>query len=852
MKDMKEDTIKNLELLARRMKIRMPVLFTGAGFSFGAKNAHGVKLPLSSGLKDMLIDEFMILDSEASKELKEESLSTVYSVACDKMGAEQAASYLTNIFRDCIPLDHHRVVASYPWRRIYTLNIDDLLENAVETGYLFPIDSARMSQKPSDKAIDYIKLHGSVRNREAGYIFSNEEYTRATTGHLDVRYARLMEDLQTEDFVFIGATTTEEADIDYYLHMYNEGGDSRHGGFFYVDPKPRYAVRSKIEKAGAHLLEMTCEEFAEWLRKQMGTAPRTTPRSIGKSNFIRNFLNINSLQQSQANVDYPESRLYLGEQPQWQDIFNDWDFTDPRAARISADIEKMLENYRGGIVVAISSKAMGGKSVMLKRLGQIMLSHGHNVVHYVGNDFNQRNFREYAANLPGETVVLLVDDAASYYNPIARIVEEFTPSKRLVIITTSRLYYHFKKHYDLKHLPGYRYYNLDNLSKDDMSALARSAVDTLKKKLLLGPLAGKEYNEQVRHFMRKNDIAEALWDINEGEGFRRKLQKSFGHVIHIEEDGKAIQDVLCALAIFNKADLPYMPKTLLTLWKPGVYRRIEKSLVDLTKPMIPDGLSLRTNILLPSIMDKCPQSERARIVRELLLLVAPMLGAPTSYWNQIQSRLMNVRFLHKILKIEPRKIKEILNKLGPSYKDNPPYLVQLAIIEQGFDDYAHALNHLQQAEQLSARSYNISNAIARNYLRRASRDREITREVAQANYEIGRDLMVKLIDEREQYQVRAYSVHSLVTETVSYWNRYGIKADAESLKELIGYIEMVFDKATDDSKVSHTCQILRGYIKRHKLTGKLPKFNLESLAILHSLMGDDEVSMFLEDDDLDF
>lgn len=213
---------------------------------------------------------------------------------------------------------------------------------------------------------------------------------------------------------------------------------------------------------------------------------------------------------------------------------------------------------------------------------------------------------------------------------------------------------------------------------------------------------------------------------------------------------------------------------------------------------------------------------------------------------------MNVRFLHKILKIEPRKIKEILNKLGPSYKDNPPYLVQLAIIEQGFDDYAHALNHLQQAEQLSARSYNISNAIARNYLRRASRDREITREVAQANYEIGRDLMVKLIDEREQYQVRAYSVHSLVTETVSYWNRYGIKADAESLKELIGYIEMVFDKATDDSKVSHTCQILRGYIKRHKLTGKLPKFNLESLAILHSLMGDDEVSMFLEDDDLDF
>lgn len=848
---MDENTEKNLELLARRMKTRMPVLFTGAGFSFGAKNARGVKLPLGGALKTMLVKDFLALESDTVKELEGESLSTVYSIACDKMGADRAATFLTNIFSDCIPLEHHRVVASFPWRKIYTLNIDDLLENAVDAGYLFPIDSPRMSQKPSDKAIDYIKLHGSVRNREAGYVFANEEYTRATTGHLDVRYARLIEDLQTEDFVFIGATT-EEADIDYYLHMYAEGGDSRHGGFFYVDPSPRYAVRNKIEKAGAHLLEITCEEFAEWLKTQAGTMPRTTPRTIGQANFERNFLNVNALLQTQANIEYTESNLYLGEQPEWQDIFNDWDFKDPRAERISTDIEKMLENGCEGIVVAISSKAMGGKSVMLKRLGQIMLSHGHNVVHYVGNDFNQRNFREYAAYLPGDTVVLLVDDAASYYNSIAGIVEGFSRSKRLVVITTSRLYYHFKKHYDLKHLPGYRYYNLDNMNKADMTAIACSAVDTLKKKLLLGPLAGKEYSEQVRHFMRKNDIAEALWDLNEGEGFRRKLHRSFGHVIHLDEDGKAIQDVLCALAIFNKADLPYMPKTLLTLWKPGMYRRIERCLVDLTKPMVPDGLALRTNILLPSILGKCPQSERVRIVRELLLLLAPMLGMPTSYWNQIQSRLMNVRFLNKKLNIETHKIKEILKKVGPSYKDNPPYLVQLAIIEQRFDDYAHALNHLQQAEQLSARSYNISNAIARNYLRRASRDNTISREVAQANYETGRELMIKLINEKEQYQVRAYSVHSLVTESVTYWNRYNIKADAESIKELVGYIDMVFDKSSDDPKVEHTSQILMRYIKRHKLTDKLPKFNHKNLAIIRSLMGDNEATMFLEDDDLDF
>lgn len=44
---MTDETVKNLELLKRKMESDIPpVLFTGAGFSYGAKNGAGNELPL--------------------------------------------------------------------------------------------------------------------------------------------------------------------------------------------------------------------------------------------------------------------------------------------------------------------------------------------------------------------------------------------------------------------------------------------------------------------------------------------------------------------------------------------------------------------------------------------------------------------------------------------------------------------------------------------------------------------------------------------------------------------------------------------------------------------------------------
>lgn len=104
-----------------------------------------------------------------------------------------------------------------------------------------------------------------------------------------------------------------------------------------------------------------------------------------------------------------------------------------------------------------------------------------------------------------------------------------------------------------------------------------------------------------------------------------------------------------------------------------------------------------------------------------------------------------------------------------------------------------------------------------------------------------------LIGEREQYQVRAYSVHSLIVESVALWEKYGIEPTAEDLKSLLGYLRLVPVRQESDKRMQHAGKKLMDYIERRKLTSRLLNLGLEDLAPLKSVLYNDEDF----DDDID-
>src|SRR5262245_31961717 len=99
------------------------ILFLGAGASIGARNRLGEELIGSERLGAHLAER-------AGLEYQNELLPAVYAAARAALGSDQTERLLEGAFRHCRPSPDQLALARFPWRRIYTVNIDDSLEAA--------------------------------------------------------------------------------------------------------------------------------------------------------------------------------------------------------------------------------------------------------------------------------------------------------------------------------------------------------------------------------------------------------------------------------------------------------------------------------------------------------------------------------------------------------------------------------------------------------------------------------------------------------------------------------------------------------------------------------------------------
>ncbi|MBD5632813.1 MAG: hypothetical protein HDP34_06235 [Clostridia bacterium] len=854
---MTQETQDALEILKRKMQGEIkPILFTGAGFSFQAKNVYGREMPLGNTLKEWLLTELLCLDKDSDiyKDLISNSLDDIYGYAKNSNEA-QAVGFLLDIFSNVKPEPHHQIVANFPWQRVYTVNIDDLFEKAFSNGTLNVINSATSIPTKYRSKLEYIKLHGCVNNKDAGFIFSKEEYQKKISGKLDHRFAKLVEDLQTQDFIFIG-TSGNESDISAYLLKYGVPENSGRGNIYIVNPKPSVILRDQINKSGAHLIEMTCKEFAAWMDGNISFDKFKFRNTMELQRFNKNFLNVGRYLKAHSSDDNSRTRLYLGDNPTWLDITTDYDFRTPSSLKILHKIDNLIKDSKGNIIFTILSKAIGGKSVHLKRIGLDLLKKGYDLYEFIGSELNSDIFITVASASHNDIVVLLIDNASGYYATISNILESFPDNKRLIIIVTARPYFHYKKYYDLRHFPTYTCFDIDERQDSSyFASVGSSAVETLKNKGLLGKLRRfKDDEARIKEFVKHKDICASLWSLFHGSDFKKRFESSYSSIIDLiskESDpavGSMTKDLLLALALFNRQDLPYLPDTLLFSWMDKYSHQVQNKLGDITKRIEPHGISMRIGFLTNTIIHKASETEKLRVVDAILRNIAPHIaGSRDSYWHQIQSRIMNESFLHNSLKIDIKKVSGLFSQLLRYYEEDENYFLQLGKIEQRMGQYEIALNHFQQAEELAPNYYNVHNAKARNYLLQSYRDRRIDRETAKEYYRIGSEIMLNLIAEKERYQVRAYSVHSLTVESVNYWRRWKINPSKDELTVILNVLKDACEEFPDDKRTDHACNFLMSFIQLNKLGGRLPNDNDFKLRMLKA--SSDNSSNY-EDDDI--
>ena len=448
------------------------------------------------------------------------SLSEVCDYCVQIKTERHLEDFLSDIYSNCQPAKFHKTFSKYNWKKIYTTNIDDIIENSFDPNRLNVQNLERPKVINSTGKVEYIKLHGCVRNPSGKFVFSSKDYIDSMMKSRDYRFNQFGQDIQFEDFIFIG-TDNNEVNLDYYLQLYDSsGGVSSKGRLFFINPHPSLVFRSKVEKIGGKLITWTTEEFANFLNEDI---IKTSTSYNKTTRLIDGFFCFNSKLEQYSKITNYSSNLYLGFEPKWLDIFFDWDFRNDLVVENFEEFLAYVAKYNiKKSIYSLVGKSLIGKSVYLKRLGHLLYKEDYEVLEFRGKRFDYFAFNKYVRESPNNKFCLLIDNASYYYGAIKPFLRRFPSNCEIVIITASRPYFHNRKKYSLVTEDFYEHYIDQNVTEE----LAIQIESKLEEKGFLGSLKKHPKTTRINKILSSNDITSTLFNITYGKGFYRRFQAS--------------------------------------------------------------------------------------------------------------------------------------------------------------------------------------------------------------------------------------------------------------------------------------------------------------------------------------
>lgn len=204
--------IHNLDEVIAKILEGNCLLFLGSGFSSGAINILDNNMPVGGELASML-------DSESGEDnggdLEEAAESYI-----DKFGEMALAQMLRNTFSVKTPSAGQKTICGCKWRRIYTTNYDNVVEQitAKDGKRFLPVTLSSDSQGYVNKREVVVHLNGSVFNLTADSISTEFKLTSGsylTQQFLNSSWQNLFQfDIKDSDLiVFVGYSLHYDLDI---------------------------------------------------------------------------------------------------------------------------------------------------------------------------------------------------------------------------------------------------------------------------------------------------------------------------------------------------------------------------------------------------------------------------------------------------------------------------------------------------------------------------------------------------------------------------------------------------------------------------------------------------------------
>lgn len=222
------DEVSNEIIQMMRRKTIIPVI--GSGFTRDCIARSG-KVPSGEDYYNYMIAQIVDQnpDEMKVKELNNESFSSISSIYHKMVQAEKQQSYLLNKFTNVKLENVKKNFLKIDWPYIYTLNIDDAIENNSEfKTVLYANRDIRNSIFEQEKCV--IKLHGDIKDilkyeDSNCEIFDQKQYVVSIKKNVSL-LKKLTHDYEYLNLLYIGCSLSDEIDLLFSTSMANDNNNN--------------------------------------------------------------------------------------------------------------------------------------------------------------------------------------------------------------------------------------------------------------------------------------------------------------------------------------------------------------------------------------------------------------------------------------------------------------------------------------------------------------------------------------------------------------------------------------------------------------------------------------------------